>query len=361
MNVGEVFNQHYKIVRKLGWGLYSTVWLVQDIRNQGLAAMKILIGNLSVEKGAWDELGILRTLHDGNAQSLGYRRICQLDESFVHKGPNGDHICLVMEPLGLSLLDIYRGFPDAMPLILVKRIATHILQALRYIHEECGVIHTDIKGDNILMTGAPPELGQATIQLSMDDLMSSTFKLTDFGAANRMENRFAQLIQPQALRSPEVIIGAEWDTKTDIWNFGCLLYEFARGAQLFDPFWKNEESGMNPPQTHLAQMTGLFGDFPFEFMKKGTKSKRYFDDKGHLLLGAGRYTVTLEALLSRAGHSPQEIHEVANFLSQMLVIDPTKRLSAGQLLQHPWLDHVKSDSSSATLRDQTTEQRQRDI
>ncbi|KAF8808463.1 kinase-like protein [Phlegmacium glaucopus] len=340
VNVGEVFNQRYKIVRKLGWGFYSTVWLVQDTRNQGLAAMKILIGDLSVEKETWDELGILRTLRDRNPQSLGYRRICQLDESFVHKGPNGDHICLVMEPLGLSLFDIYCGFPDAMPLILVKRIATDVLRALRYIHEECGVIHTDIKGDNILMTGAPPEPGQATIQLSMDDLMSSTFKLTDFGAANRMENRFAQVIQPRALRAPEVIIGADWDTKADIWNFGCLLYEFARGAPLFDPFWKNEESEMKPAETHLAQITGLFGQFPFEFMRKGTESKRYFDGKGHLLKGAGRYTMTLEALLSRAGHSPQEIQEVANFLSQMLVIDPTKRLSAGQLLEHPWLENV---------------------
>lgn len=115
---------------------------------------------------------------------------------------------------------------------------------------------------------------------------------------------------------------------------------------------------MNPPQMHLAQMTGLFGEFPFEFIRKGTKSKRYFDDKGqchtsycfshmnsqfysgHLLLGAGCYAVTLEALLSRAGHSPQEIQEVANFLSQMLVIDPTKRLSAGQLLEHVWLKNV---------------------
>jgi serine/threonine-protein kinase SRPK3 len=32
VNVGEVYNQRYKIVRKLGWGLYSTVWLVQDTR-----------------------------------------------------------------------------------------------------------------------------------------------------------------------------------------------------------------------------------------------------------------------------------------------------------------------------------------
>lgn len=115
---------------------------------------------------------------------------------------------------------------------------------------------------------------------------------------------------------------------------------------------------MNPPQTHLAQMTGLFGEFPFDFIRKGTKSNRYFDDEGqchpshcfshmnsqfhsgHLLLGAGRYTMTLEALLTRAGHSPQEVQEVSNFLSQMLVIDPTKRLSAGQLLEHAWLKNV---------------------
>lgn len=38
-----------------------------------------------------------------------------------------------------------------------------------------------------------------------------------------MLNRFAEVIQPESLRSPEVIIGAEWDTKTDIWNLGCLV------------------------------------------------------------------------------------------------------------------------------------------
>ena len=38
-----------------------------------------------------------------------------------------------------------------------------------------------------------------------------------------MSNRFAEMIQPEGLRSPEVIIGAEWDTKADIWNFGCLV------------------------------------------------------------------------------------------------------------------------------------------
>jgi hypothetical protein len=44
-----------------------------------------------------------------------------------------------------------------------------------------------------------------------------------------MLNRVAEMIQPVSLRSPEVIIGAEWDTKTDIWNVGCLVSELFFG------------------------------------------------------------------------------------------------------------------------------------
>jgi serine/threonine-protein kinase SRPK3 len=40
----------------------------------------------------------------------------------------------------------------------------------------------DIKGDNILMTGAPPEEGQLSIELNDDYLMSAMFKLCDFGS-----------------------------------------------------------------------------------------------------------------------------------------------------------------------------------
>ena len=32
-----------------------------------------------------------------------------------------------------------------------------------------------------------------------------------------------EVIQPVALRAPEVIVGAKWDTKADIWNLGCVV------------------------------------------------------------------------------------------------------------------------------------------
>ena len=54
------------------------------------------------------------------------------------------------------------------------------------------------------MTGAPPEEleGEAIVELNVDYLMSTTFKLRLF--ASLMSNRFAEMIQPESLRSPEV-------------------------------------------------------------------------------------------------------------------------------------------------------------
>ena len=91
------------------------------------------------------------------------------------------------------------------------------------------------------MVGPPPTAGQASTQLSIDDLQSATFKLIDFGSgmsscfssmcisqvacwlANTLTRQWAAMLQPRALRSPEVILGADWDTKVDVWNLTCLV------------------------------------------------------------------------------------------------------------------------------------------
>ncbi|KAJ7076498.1 kinase-like protein [Mycena belliarum] len=335
---GELFSGRYEALRNLGRGRHSTVWLVRDIRTQKEAAMKVMVASLTDNKRGPDELGILTTLRDGNPQSAGKHHVCQMLDSFVHDGPNGRHICLVLELLGMSVLDLYRSFSGSLPLILVQRVAKHLLRGLQYVHE-CGVIHTDIKGDNILMTGAGFAEGQSSVDLDITDLFSATYKLTDFGSANRITRQWAADIQPVALRSPEVLIGAPWDTKTDVWNFGCLIYEFARGAVLFDPSWQNEETGMDYTQTHLSQMAGLLGDFPKSFLAKGEKTKVYFDESGHLLR-PGAYGITLGDLLARGGHPADELPPAIDFLSRALAIDPEDRWSAAQLLNHPWMENT---------------------
>jgi len=81
--------------------------------------MKILVGDLTNtnKKGGWDELGVIKILQKSNPQSCGYCHVYQLLDDFTHKGPNGTHICLVLEVMGLSILDVYRALPSAMPLL----------------------------------------------------------------------------------------------------------------------------------------------------------------------------------------------------------------------------------------------------
>ena len=91
-----------------------------------------------------------------------------------------------------------------------------------------------------MMAGLGWDEHETEKDIEIMDLFSTTYKLIDFGAgelsrtlflalrmnsstANTVSRQWAGLIQPVALRSPEVLIGAPWDTKADIWNFGCLV------------------------------------------------------------------------------------------------------------------------------------------
>ncbi|KAF9077812.1 kinase-like domain-containing protein [Rhodocollybia butyracea] len=335
---GELYNGRYRVLKKLGQGTRSTVWLVQDELNERLAAMKVLIS----EDNGLDEARALRTLRSSDNNASGYGYICHLIDDFTHLGTNKNHLCIVLEPMGVSLLDVYTSLPQAFPLTLLKKLCVHILSALQYMHDTCGIIHTDLKPDNVMLTGNTVAMGE-DVTLSYSELYNTTFKLGDFGqAVDASSHDHSMLVQPTKMRCPEVILGAEWGTKADIFNFACMIYELARGAFLFDPFWQNEETGMNPPQTHLAQMTGLLGNFPVSLVKRGTKSSRYFDESGHLKKGTGLYDITLEDLLARAMHPEpaEDITALANFLQCGLIIDPEERWSAKRLLGHPWLRSV---------------------
>jgi len=50
-----------------------------------------------------------------------------------------------------------------------------------------------------------------------------TLELNSLLLANWVNNRHVKIIQPRALRAPEVILGADWGTPVDIWNLGCLV------------------------------------------------------------------------------------------------------------------------------------------
>ncbi|KAK6459850.1 kinase-like domain-containing protein [Scheffersomyces coipomensis] len=152
--IGEEYkNGKYTLVRKLGWGHFSTVWLAKDNdKNSHVAMMKIVRSAKHYTETAIDEIKLLDKVTTSDLNHPGHEHVIQLLDTFTHKGPNGVHVVMVFEVLGENLLGLIRRYKHrGIPIVFVKQIAKQLLSALDFLHRKCGVIHTDLKPENVLI------------------------------------------------------------------------------------------------------------------------------------------------------------------------------------------------------------------
>ncbi|NWQ80025.1 SRPK1 kinase, partial [Columbina picui] len=181
VKIGDLFNGRYHVIRKLGWGHFSTVWLAWDTQGKRFVAMKVVKSAEHYTETALDEIKLLKSVRNSDPNDPSKERVVQLLDDFKISGVNGSHICMVFEVLGHHLLKwIIKSNYQGLPLPCVKKIIKQVLQGLDYLHTKCRIIHTDIKPENILLcvndqyirrlaaeatewqrSGAPPPSGSA--------------------------------------------------------------------------------------------------------------------------------------------------------------------------------------------------------
>ncbi|XP_076849839.1 SRSF protein kinase 1b isoform X4 [Brachyhypopomus gauderio] len=181
VKIGDLFNSRYHVIRKLGWGHFSTVWLSWDIQAKRFVAMKVVKSAEHYTETALDEIKLLRAVRNNDPNDPSREKVVQLLDDFKISGVNGTHVCMVFEVLGHHLLKwIIKSDYQGLPPPCVKSIIRQVLQGLDYLHTKCKIIHTDIKPENILMSvnesyikrlaaeatewqrsGAPPPSGSA--------------------------------------------------------------------------------------------------------------------------------------------------------------------------------------------------------
>lgn len=153
VQVGEQYNDgKYTVIRKLGWGHFSTVWLSRDNTTGKHVALKVVRSAAHYTETALDEIKLLNKVVQANIDHPGRKHVVSLLDSFNHKGPHGMHVCMVFEVLGENLLGLIKKWNHrGIPMPLVKQITKQVLLGLDYLHRECGIIHTDLKPENVLI------------------------------------------------------------------------------------------------------------------------------------------------------------------------------------------------------------------
>jgi len=176
VNIGERYHTRYTVLQKLGWGHFSTVWMVHDKKckvgpypTPEYVALKIQKSAPHYRESALDEIELLESASscarsEKVLQEFGPTydpRVVLLLDHFDHTGPNGTHMCMVFEMLGENLLEVIKKYDyKGIPIDIVRTISKQICVGLDFLHRHCHIIHTDLKPENLLIA-SPPSLPSA--------------------------------------------------------------------------------------------------------------------------------------------------------------------------------------------------------
>ncbi len=205
-----ILSKRYKLIAELGRGGMGIVIKAQDIVLGRVVAIKIMSTG-----GASDPKRIDAFVREARTSaSLNHPNIVTVYDVGEDRGA----FYIVMEFVdGMVVRKFLEEYKNGIPLQLAIFIVAQILKGLAYAHEK-GIIHRDIKPSNIMWTS------------------KRVAKLMDFGLAKALEEiKHGETIVggTPLYMSPEQILGEKTDTRTDIYSFGCTLYEILIGRPPF--------------------------------------------------------------------------------------------------------------------------------
>ncbi|KAI5061496.1 hypothetical protein GOP47_0024001 [Adiantum capillus-veneris] len=346
---------HHRYIIKdlLGQGTFGQVAKCWSEDRDCFVAVKVIKNQPAYHQQAIVEVSILDMLNS-KFDPEDNHQIVRMIEHFYYQ----EHLCIVFEMLGVNLFELlkannFKGFS----LNLIRTFTKQILKALALLRD-AGIIHCDVKPENILLTTSP---GSAEI------------KLIDFGSACREDRTVYSYIQSRFYRSPEVVLGHAYTTAIDMWSLGCVAAELFLGLPLF------------PAQSQydlLQRLMKVLGGKPPDFILRYAKNtSKYFKigrapNEESVLMGERQHSSyqflmpddirlreneapvigrhyfpedwDLEKLITsyhmKRGMSEEEIKRESSrrlvfvdFLKGLVDMDPLKRWTPNQAEQHPFL------------------------
>ncbi|MDT0310161.1 serine/threonine-protein kinase [Streptomyces sp. DSM 44917] len=280
---GALIQSRYQLLELIGRGGMGEVWRARDESLGRPVAVKCLN-----PLGSRQEEPFLRALRER------FRREARVAAGLQHRGVTVVHdfgesegvLFLVMELLdghNLSQLLTARG-SEPLPAAEVVDIAEQVAAALAYTHRQ-GIIHRDLKPANVMR------------------LADGTVKICDFGIARLAEDiglsakltGAGMAMGTPHYMSPEQIAGTPLDHRSDLYSFGCVLYEIATGAPPFDlgDPWAiligHRDTPPEPPRAHRPDLPPELEEFILALLAK------HPDDRPEDAVGHARRLAALTA------------------------------------------------------------------
>ncbi|KAJ9204324.1 hypothetical protein DTO164E3_2086 [Paecilomyces variotii] len=351
VQLGEVFQDRYQVLTKLGFGTSSTAWLARDLKARQYVALKVYVRTSLVHRELPFYHHIAR--HITESSHVGRGNIRRLLDFFEAAGPDGRHVVLVFEAAQMSLRDMKTVFwPDGFEENFVKGAIIELLKALNFLHTQGETVHTDVHPDNMLLGVYNNDLLRTLEEWEfthpvLRKIVSSArtifhsrlmkpkegpMLLSDFGEARIGPGPHGGDIMPLEYRAPEILLYVGWSYPVDVWSVGLTAWQLLEPKILFTA---RDEDGDLYDAAHLAQLIAALGPPPPEFLAKNPERRSIFwDDQGQWLgLAPIPRDRTLEALETRL----EDKRGFLRFIRRALTWMPEERPTPKELLQDPWL------------------------
>ncbi|XP_053615167.1 serine/threonine-protein kinase PRP4 homolog [Plodia interpunctella] len=325
--IGDIIDNRYTIKGILGQGVFANVVRAQDNKNKDTnVAIKIIRNNEMMYKVGLKEISLIKEINKAD-QDNKYHCV-QLISHFKHKG----HLCLVLEPLYMDLRGVIKKYGrHGLNMKALMSYSRQLMLALRLL-KKLGILHSDIKPDNILVNER-----------------KNILKLCDFGSASKLnENEPTPYLVSRFYRAPEIILGLPYNHGVDMWSAGCTIFEMATGKILFTGSSNNKM---------LKCFMDFKGKIPSRLIKRGKFKDQHFNYNNNFLMHKrdeathrekhveitnitatkDLYTEMQKACKNLTAEEEKKLPQLKDFLDKIFMFDPNHRPSILDCLKHPFI------------------------